>query len=83
MKADEVRNMLHRQSFQPFVIHMADGGRVPVKHMDFVMLAPSGREIIVYQPDNTWQVLDVPLITRLEVSRRNGARRSKKARKRQ
>lgn len=82
MKIDEVRSMLHRHPFQPFLIHVADGGQIPVKHEDFVFLAPTGREVIVYQPNGTWQVLDVPLITRLEVVRRNGARRSKKARKR-
>jgi hypothetical protein len=82
MKVDEVRSMLHRQPFQPFVIHMADGRRTPVKHMDFVLLAPSGREIIVYQPDNSWQVLDVPLITRLEVSRKNAGGRSKRTHRR-
>jgi hypothetical protein len=81
MKEDEVRSMLQRQPFQPFVIHVADGGAVPVKHVDFVFLAPNGREVIVYQPNGTWQVLDVPLITRLEISRKNGGR-SKKTRRR-
>lgn len=74
--------MLQREPFQPFLIHVADGGRIPVKHVDFVFLAPTGREVIVYQPDGTWQILDVPLITRLEVSRKNGARRPRRPRKR-
>jgi len=76
MKADEVRSMLQRQPFQPFVIHVADGGAIPVKHVHFVFLAPTGREVIVYQPNGTWQVLDVPLITRLDISRTNGGGRS-------
>jgi len=77
MKADEIRRMLHGKPFRPFLIHVANGGRLLVKHEDFVALAPSGRELIVYrhdQPDN-YQVVDVMMVTRLEVTSRNGARK--------
>ena len=77
MKIDEIRRLLHAQPFRPFLIHVADGGRVPVKHEDFVALAPTGREMIVYQPDGGYQVVDVLLVTRLQVLTRNGSKRSK------
>jgi len=60
MKIDEIRQLLHAQPFRPFLIHVADGGRIPVKHMDFVALAPAGREMFVYQPEGSWQIVDVP-----------------------
>lgn len=44
-----------------------------VKHEDFVALAPTGREMIVYQPDGDYQVVDIMLVTRLVVSARNGS----------
>jgi len=75
MKIEEVRNLLHAQPFRPFLIHVADGGRIPVKHEDFVALAPTGREMLVYQPDGTWQVVDVMLVTRLQIIPRNGSKR--------
>jgi hypothetical protein len=78
MKIEEVRNLLHAQPFRPFLIHVADGGRIPVKHEDFVALAPTGREMLVYQPDGTWQVVDVMLVTRLQIIPRNGSKRSSK-----
>jgi hypothetical protein len=77
MKIDQVRRLLHAQPFRPFLIHVADGGRIPVKHEDFVALAPTGREMIVYQPDGTWQVVDVVLVTRLQVQAKNGKKTSK------
>ena len=78
MKIIEVRKLLHAQPFRPFLIHVADGGRIPVKHEDFVALAPTGREMIVYLSDGDFQVLDLMLVTRLEVSAKNGTRKPRK-----
>jgi len=78
VKINEVRKLLHAQPFRPFLIHVADGGRIPVKHEDFVALATTGRELIVYLPDGDYQVLDLLLVTRLEVSAKNGARKPRK-----
>ena len=75
MKIEEVRKLLHAQPFRPFQIHVADGGRIPVKHEDFVALAPTGRELIVYQPDGDYQIVDVVLVTRLQVLHRNGTKK--------
>jgi len=75
VKINEVRELLHAQPFRPFLIHVADGGRIPVKHEDFVALAPTGRELIVYLSDGDYQIVDVMLVTRLEVSARNGGRK--------
>jgi hypothetical protein len=78
MKINEIRNLLHAQPFRPFLVHIADGGRIAVKHMDFVALAPTGREMFVYQPDGSWQIVDVLLVTRLQVLTKNGATKSHK-----
>ena len=78
MKIDKVRQALHSQPFRPFWIHLADGGRIMVEHEDFVALEPAGREIVVYLPDNTHHIVDLMLVTRLEVKARNGTTRRKK-----
>jgi len=80
MKIDKIREVLHAQPFHPFWIHLADGGRVLVKHEDFVALSPGGRDIIVYLPDSSHQWIDVMLITRLEIKSRNGAHPKKASR---
>jgi len=49
-----------------------------VKHEDFVALAPSGQKTIVSQPDGDHQIVDVMVVTRLEVSARNGHKKSDK-----
>jgi hypothetical protein len=80
MKANEIRKLLHARPFRPFTIHVADGGRLLVQHEDFVALAPSGRTMIVYRHDKAddYQVVDVPMITRLETAAANGAGKPKK-----
>ena len=78
MRIAKIREVLHAQPFQPFRIHLADGGRIPVNHEDFVALAPTGREMIVFLPDDSHQIVDTMLITRLEMKARNGAHAKKK-----
>jgi hypothetical protein len=75
VKVDKIREALHEQPFRPFWIHMADGGKIPVEHEDFVAVAPTGREMIVFLPDDSHQIVDVMLVTRLEVRARNGSGR--------
>ena len=73
MKIEKIREALHAQPFRPFWVHLADGGRLRVEHEDFVALDPAGREMIVYQPDSSHHIVDVMLVTRLEVKARNGS----------
>jgi hypothetical protein len=77
VKLDKVRDALHAQPFRPFRIHLADGGNLPVEHEDFVALDPTERELIMYLPNGSHQIVDVLLITRLEVKGRNGTRKQR------
>ena len=79
MKIAKIRDALHANPFRPFWIHLADGGRLAVRHEDFVALDPAGRELIVYQSNSTHQIVDVLMITRLEVEASNGAGARKKS----
>jgi hypothetical protein len=66
MTIEKIRELYDAQPFQPFVIHMADGRKLEVRHPDFVAAAPSGRTIIVYQPDDSHNIIDLLLVTDLE-----------------
>ena len=71
MTNEELRNLNNAVPFQPFVLHLADRRTVPVQHHDFVIISPSGRTAIVYQPDDSFNIIDLRLVTDLEV-KRNG-----------
>ncbi len=67
MTIEQLRNFYSAQPFQPFVMHLADGRTIPVHHPEFLAAAPSGRTITVYQPDDTLNVVDLLLVTDLEI----------------
>jgi hypothetical protein len=68
MTGEQFRGTLHLQPFRPFTIRMADGRSFQVSHPDFVAQSPSGRTVIVFQPDESYSVLDLLLMTELLVS---------------
>ena len=66
MTSEQFRLALHNQPFEPFTIRMADGRAFEVRHRDFVAQSQSGRVVSVFQPDDSWSLLDLPLMTELE-----------------
>lgn len=67
MTIEPFKNVLHAVPFHPFTIHMGDGRVFLVKHRDFVSRSPSGRTIVVHSDDDSFSVLDLLLVTELEV----------------
>jgi hypothetical protein len=66
MTAQAIRAEL--QANRPFRLRTADGKVVNVPHPDFAILSPTGRTLIVFQPDDTYEVLDVLLISAVEAT---------------
>ena len=68
MTTEQFRATLHLQPFRPFKIRMADGRAFDVAHPDFVAQSQSGRTVIVFHPDETYSVLDLLLLTELQIT---------------
>ena len=68
MTTEQFKATLHLQPFRPCTFRMADGRFFPVAHPDFVALSPSGRTAIVFQPDESYCVLDLFLMSELQVA---------------
>jgi hypothetical protein len=80
MTIDELRGFSRAQPFQPYVIHLTDGRAVLVSHPELMMAVPSGRTILVCQPDDTIDVIDLPQVARVEVKQeRRGSRGGSKS----
>ncbi len=76
MNADELKQLLHATPFRPFTVYLASEKAFPVRHEDFAALTPKGRTLIVmHADDEAFDILDVPLIARLEVheAKHNGS----------
>lgn len=81
MTIEKVRDFYEAQPFCPFVMHLADGRAIPVQHPEFIAAAPSGRTVTVYQPDDTLNIVDLLLVTDLEIQAgkgKNGARKRRR-----
>jgi hypothetical protein len=79
MTIEQIRAAYQAHPFRPFIIHIADGSQVPVQSREFISPAPSGRTIVVWQPNDTMNIIDLLLVTHLEFkSSPNGAGKKRK-----
>ena len=60
MHVDVVRDALHKQPFQPFLLRLADGRSVYVAHPDFVAVSP--RRVYVVNPVDESSIWLEPLL---------------------
>jgi hypothetical protein len=67
MTVEQLRTVHRAQPFRPFTLHMADGRAFLVRHPDFISHSPSGRTVIVHQNDDSFSIIDLLLVTELEV----------------
>ena len=67
MTIEQVRNAYNTRPFPPFILHLADGRNLPVRHPESMAFSPGGRTIAAYQPDDTSQIVDLLLVTDLEL----------------
>jgi hypothetical protein len=68
MTLEKLHEYYWAQPFRPFTIQIAGGQRIDVPHRDFVALGKGGRTIIVYRQDESHYVIDLLLISHLEVA---------------
>jgi hypothetical protein len=71
MTIEQLRAVYQARPFRPFTLHLADGEQLHVPHTDFLSHSPNGRTLVVYAEDDSFSIVDLLLVTRLEVQ--NGA----------
>jgi len=68
MRISEIRDMLRKQPFRPFVIHLADGREFPIEHVDFLLFSRSDRSFVVAELEGGYEIIDPMMVTSLSVS---------------
>jgi hypothetical protein len=74
MTIQQLRAAHRATPFRPFTLHMADGRSFHVPHPDFLSMSPTGRTVIVYQEDDSFSIIDLLLMTEIEMSPAAGSR---------
>jgi hypothetical protein len=77
MTIEKIRELWRAEPFHKFTIHLADGRSIPVHYREFMSMSPSGRTVNVYQPDDAHNIVDLLLVTDIEMGV-NGHRRGRK-----
>lgn len=72
MTGEQLRNFHRAQPFKPFVIHLADGRSVDVRHPEMLAYAFPARSFAVWTKDS-YSVIDLLLVT--ELKQKNGVGR--------
>ena len=67
MTVEQLKNVHGAKPFRPFTVHMGDGRSFRVDHPEFLSRSQSGRTVVVHQPGESFSVLDMLLVTELEV----------------
>lgn len=68
MTTEQLRSALRSVPFRPFTIRMADGRTFSIAHPDVLSISPAGRTVVVYHPDDSASIVDLLLMTELELS---------------
>jgi len=68
MTTEQLRTAHRTMPFRPFTIRMADGRQFSIAHPDFLSMSPSGRTVVVYHPDDSASIVDLLLMTELELA---------------
>ena len=79
MTTIKVREMQNARPFQPFIIYIADGRAIKVSHPEAMAISPGGRTAVVLHKDATFDIIDLLLVTSLQV-KPNGKTNGKGAR---
>ena len=67
MTLDRLIQLQRAQPFRPYRIHLADGKTLDVVHPEFLARSPQGRTASLHGPNDELDIIDLLLVTRLEV----------------
>ncbi|MGH7139215.1 MAG: hypothetical protein ACREHD_26010 [Pirellulales bacterium] len=80
MTSEQLKDVYDATPLRPFYLHIADGRSIPVHQRDFMLTAPKGRTIVVAEPNGRFHILDLLMVTELELMpvAGNGARKRRR-----
>jgi hypothetical protein len=68
MTLERIRAVHRALPFQPFTIRVADGRSFHVTHPELLSISPSGRTIVVNYGVEDFSVIDLLLVTEIQVT---------------
>ena len=78
MTANQLRAVQNARPFKPFTLSLADGERVKVSHPELLLITPGGRTVVVATGEDSIKIIDLLLVTEIEVGNGTGKRPRKR-----
>jgi hypothetical protein len=67
VKAEQIRKLLAKSPFRPFVIHLVNNVAVPVKHTDYAQFQMDNRTLWVEADDGSATIIDTALVQAINI----------------
>jgi len=67
MRQENLYETIHAQPFRPFTLVTADGSRIEISHPEFIAHFKGARTALVLGEDESIKIVDVALITTIEM----------------
>jgi hypothetical protein len=68
MTTEALHKIHTARPFVPFFLRLGDGQKLPVTHPEMLAYAPKSRLATVYRKDGSFEIVDLLLVTGLEVT---------------
>ena len=66
MEVSAIREARRAVPFRPFRLHLADGRVMTVGEPEWVMVSPTGRQVVAFRADSSMSILEPSQIVSLE-----------------
>jgi hypothetical protein len=76
-----LRELHEARPFVPFTLALADGRKLNVPHNEFLSFFPSGRSAILTHADDSFTLIDLLMVTTVDVKSKGSARAAKRTTK--
>lgn len=74
MTLQQLRAADRATPFKPSTVYLADGRSIHAPHPDFLSMSPTGRAVIIDEPNDSFSILDLLLMIEIEASSGSPAR---------
>ncbi|MDZ4782759.1 MAG: hypothetical protein SGJ19_21130 [Planctomycetia bacterium] len=65
MTTQQLKALHQARPFRPFLVHLADGTSIPVKHPELMLVTQGGRTAFVNTEGDETSIFDLLLVTKL------------------
>ena len=69
MKMSQLHALRDARPFRPFTIHLGVGRDLRIDHPEFLAPSPAEDIVIIFKPNGGFNIVDVALVTDLDVAR--------------